>query len=343
MKFFLLCTLCLYAFTGGAQTKILCLGNSITQGNKDHYSYRYYLWEKLIDANADFDFVGSLTANYGGNPAWPAYKGKAFDSDHEGHWGWSIAQALNGNEDQKQVGKLADWIKRYTPDVVLLHFGTNDMFRNHPLPQTLDNLRTVVSMLRGRNPKVTILLAKLVPAYDQVVGLQAAANINSYNAAIPGLVEELNTQQSRVVLVDQFTGFDPAPGKDTYDGVHPSTSGEMKMAAKWFAALQPFVKTGTVTGLEPSNTAEQAMVVYPTLADQRHITVEVKGLAPHEALRLEIYAREGKLLQQQEVRVNHTGTFTQKLLLSVAYSSGVYFVRAISSKRVQTKKFIIAP
>src|SRR3712207_7345092 len=43
----------------------------------------------------------------------------------------------------------------------------------------------------------------------------------------------------RSVLVDQYAGFDPRPGADTYDGVHPDESGDRKMADRWFAALNP--------------------------------------------------------------------------------------------------------
>lgn len=42
---------------------------------------------------------------------------------------------------------------------------------------------------------------------------------------------------STVVVVDQFTGFDAID--DTFDGVHPTPSGEAKLAATWGTALRP--------------------------------------------------------------------------------------------------------
>ena len=42
-----------------------------------------------------------------------------------------------------------------------------------------------------------------------------------------------------MILVDQSAGFDVLA--DEADGVHPSASGEEKMARKWFEALQLFL------------------------------------------------------------------------------------------------------
>ncbi len=43
---------------------ILPLGDSITQANNTHLSYRYNLWTKLIDDGRLFDLVGSLDNNF---------------------------------------------------------------------------------------------------------------------------------------------------------------------------------------------------------------------------------------------------------------------------------------
>ena len=50
---------------------ILPLGNSITQSFDTRYSYRYYLWKKLLDENIDFDYLGLNKDNLYGNPEWP--------------------------------------------------------------------------------------------------------------------------------------------------------------------------------------------------------------------------------------------------------------------------------
>jgi lysophospholipase L1-like esterase len=37
------------------------------------------------------------------------------------------------------------------------------------------------------------------------------------------------------------TGFNPAMGQDTSDGVHPNATGSQKIATKWFNALTSLV------------------------------------------------------------------------------------------------------
>ncbi len=221
----------------------MCLGNSITQGNNDYASYRFELWKMLVEAGTDFAFVGSHNTNYGGqSPAFGTQlQGQTFTNYNEGHWGWSADQILNGNNEQPASGKLNDWLTSYTPDFVLMHLGTNDMFRNQPIDETLNELREVVGIIRKTNPTVTILLAKLIPADAGTAGPEAANNIILFNEEIPELVQELSSAASPVLLVDQFTGFDAATGADTWDGIHPNTSGEVKMAQRWFDTLYPLL------------------------------------------------------------------------------------------------------
>ncbi len=237
-----------------AQYKVMVLGNSITQGNTTYPGYRYKLWQMLVDANIDVELVGSHDVNDGGDPAekGTVYKGKTYTNRNEGHWGWSTDEVLNGRDGK---GRLAEWLQGYTPDMVMLHLGTNDMFRQCTAPgdpkpcyqETIDELKEIVRQIRAKNPNVIIFMAKLIPAYDQKVGPEAANNITRLNDLIPGLVQELNTPASPVVLVDQNSGFNATEGVDTWDGVHPNTSGEQKMAQQWYAAMQPFVSPLPVT------------------------------------------------------------------------------------------------
>jgi len=201
--------------------KIMPLGNSITQADNSHYSYRYNLWQKLNNSGSgvSFDFVGSMNTNFNGSPAFP---NAGFDRDHEGHWGWFADQLLNG---------LPGWLANYTPDVVLLHAGSNDAFNFHSTSSTVAELEQIIDVLRADNSRVIILLAKLIPVNNPPLN----TNIIALNAQIAGIVSRKNSPVSPVILVDQNTGFNAA--SDTYDGVHPNSSGEEKMAQKWFDAI----------------------------------------------------------------------------------------------------------
>jgi lysophospholipase L1-like esterase len=241
LRYFLI--LC-FATTATAQYKIMFLGNSITQGNQYHPGYKYKLWQMLVDAQTDVELVGSHDMNEGGSPSVKGtlYKGKTYTNRNEGHWGWSADEILNGRDGK---GNLSEWLQGYTPDIVLMHLGTNDMFRQCASPscyqETVKELKEVVRQIRMKNPNAIIMVAKLLPAYIQKVGPEAANNIEMLNKMIPAMVKELNTPTSLVVLADQYDRFDPTTGIDTHDGVHPNANGELKMARKWFAALQPYI------------------------------------------------------------------------------------------------------
>jgi lysophospholipase L1-like esterase len=202
--------------------QILPLGDSITQSNSVHLSYRYALWNELIDAEIDFDFVGTQSSNRNGNPPWPEYKGYVFDRDHEGHSAWRAEQILE---------ELPEWLEGYTPAIVLLHIGTNDAFANQPIPSTVKEIKQIISVLRDDNPEVIILLAQVLPVRDPVSNKW----INELNEKIDKIGESESTEESPVVIVDQNSEFDVS--EDTYDGIHPDESGEEKMAQKWFDAI----------------------------------------------------------------------------------------------------------
>jgi hypothetical protein len=212
-----------HSFTLG-QLKIVPLGNSITQGaatSQGKYSYRRNLWHKLNDAGYSVDFVGSLDTDNKDRP----FPDATFDHDHEGHWGWRADSIL---------GELAGWLAGYTPDVALIHLGSNDANQGNTVASTLAELEAIIGVLRSDNAQITIFLAQILPLEDA----EKNANINGINAGLVPLAANLDQAQSRIILVDQNSGWNIAT--HTYDGVHPNSTGEERMAQRWFNAFDAF-------------------------------------------------------------------------------------------------------
>lgn len=199
-----------------APVRIMPLGDSITEGNDEHPSYRVPLWRMLRDAGYHVDFVGNsgrgLFSWFGDD--------RDMDPDHEGHWAWQADEVL---------ARLPDWAARVTPDVALVHLGSNDILRGERPAGVVAEMRAIVRVLREVNPRVTVLVAQIIPASG------AEGRMKEYNDGLRELAG-LSTAESRVIVVDLFTGFDPAT--DTYDGLHPNTVGERKMAEGWLRALK---------------------------------------------------------------------------------------------------------
>lgn len=223
--------------------RILPLGNSITQAEVNRASYRYPLWKMLVSSDIQFDFVGSIRKHQDrysdGTPPQPDYKGQSFDRDHEGHFGWNIDEIIQGRDfdNGSGSGKLEEWIEEYDADIALIHLGTNDAFNRQSNESSVKELKEVIRILRDDNPEVIVLLAKLIPAKMNPGDGEA---VESLNEAIPEVAEDMDSEQSPVVLVDHFEGFDV--DEHTYDGVHPNEAGEELMARRWFKAIQSVVE-----------------------------------------------------------------------------------------------------
>ncbi len=213
--------------------RILCVGDSITQGGKedrDEYTYRYPLQQKLHAADIPFDFIGSRQAGLQPNATWPEIApGIPFDPDHEGYY---------GNKTAEVVGKVeAAWTDTSPdPDIVLIHLGTNDQKHGNFESTVQAPLREFITFLRSKNPQVTILLGHL--------NFNDSEGATAIRPLVQSLADELSTPESTVVTVDHYEGWQENPDKadsDTFDWAHPNPQGQEKMAAKWFASLKNFL------------------------------------------------------------------------------------------------------
>jgi lysophospholipase L1-like esterase len=229
--------------TNGQNLNIQALGNSITQAVNTRESYRYPLWKKLIDDGFEFQFVGSMTDHFlCGTPSFENHMGHVFNKRHEGHWGWRSYQILNGgglSSACRGNGNLPAWLINYSPDITLLHLGSNDLFNNdfglsddELVDTTIYFLESIIDVLRLNNPNVTIFVAQVIPASP---ANGSGYRIPLFNADIPQITVDKFDPNSPIVIVDQFTGFSVA--SDTYDNIHPNEAGEEKMAQKWRDAI----------------------------------------------------------------------------------------------------------
>ncbi|HEY7130271.1 MAG TPA: SGNH/GDSL hydrolase family protein [Nitrospira sp.] len=207
-----------------ATVKIMPLGDSITESTKGRHSYRYYLWHMLLEHGYHVDFVGSQYGVGNGPPADPD-----FDMNHEGHSGWRADEILN---------QIQAWATATSPDVVLLHIGTNDVCQNQSVGSTVSDIGGIIDVLRTVNPRIRVLVAQLINSSECPPSV--------LNAKLPALISDKDQAKSPIGLVDQYTGFDPATM--TYDGIHPNDIGDSRMANRWFEKLAPMLELPDTDG-----------------------------------------------------------------------------------------------
>jgi len=220
---------------------ILTIGNSITNGTDKYNSYRRALWKKLHDAGFNFDMIGSWDRHHmGGDVPDPD-----FDMDHEGHSGWNSADIMDPPAWDSVRGNIKRWLQTYTPDVVLIELGTNDVFQCRKEDEVIRDLDKLISMLRSKNSQVHIFVSNIIPLgsawttknlchtkpYGELIG--------DLNNRLTEWIPRITQPHSPAILVDQFSGLDP--NRHMYDDIHPNTEGEEIMAQRWFDAIRPYM------------------------------------------------------------------------------------------------------
>eukprot|EP00958_Prasinococcus_capsulatus_P008072 scaffold763_cov402-Prasinococcus_capsulatus_cf.AAC.17 len=131
-------------------------------------------------------------------------------------------------------GGLEEWLWPYTNvDVYLVHIGTNNVW-NQENAKSIQDLKEMVDAIVAHRPSAYVLLSNLIP-----LSVPDHYDVEAYNAEIPMVVQQYQEQGHYVFMVDNNSGFDV--DHDTYDKVHPNTSGDEKMASKFEAALKEHV------------------------------------------------------------------------------------------------------
>ncbi|KAJ3030380.1 hypothetical protein HDV00_008960 [Rhizophlyctis rosea] len=214
------------------KTRILAIGDSITA---IWCSYRGYLWQKLDAAGlaANIDFVGSQN---GGCTF-------TFDADHEAVGGSSAIQGAN-------AGSMRTWMANDKPDIVLMHWGTNDMNAGYPTPDpVLNAYTTLLSQSREYNPNIKWVVAQIIPMAC------CDSRVQQLDAAIPAWAANNTKPNSPIYVVDCHTGFDVTA--DTADGTHPNTGGAQKMANAFYPGVLKALGSSTpatTTGVRTTTT-----------------------------------------------------------------------------------------
>ncbi|WP_326558683.1 cellulose binding domain-containing protein [Micromonospora sp. NBC_01796] len=212
--------------TALAPVRIMPLGDSIT-GSPG--CWRSMLWNRLQSTGyTNVDFVGTLG---------PQGCGQPYDGENEGHGGALVTNVANQNQ-------LPAWLSATRPDIVLMHFGTNDVWSNVAPATILTAYGKLVDQMRASNPAMRVLVAKIIPMAPSTCA-ECGQRVVALNDAIPGWAAAKSTTASPVVVVDQWTGF--STGSDTYDGVHPNAAGDQKMSDRWYPAL-----TAALNGVTPT-------------------------------------------------------------------------------------------
>ncbi|MFE3022033.1 GDSL-type esterase/lipase family protein [Streptomyces sp. NPDC059256] len=184
------------------KVRVMALGDSITLGvgsTPARLGYRPALAAALASTATTVEFVGSQTDAEGNR--------------HEGHSGWFIEGISS---------YIEEWLAAAQPNVVTLHIGSNNIHHGQNVAGAPAELGGLLDKMFAMAPDLTVLLAPIVPNSNP--GKQAL--VNTFNAALPGIVQERRLKNNKVRLVD----FSAINDSDLNDRLHPNNSGYQKMA-----------------------------------------------------------------------------------------------------------------
>lgn len=206
--------------------RVMLLGDSVTHGSTGDWTWRYRLWQHLQGAGGGVDFVGpdTETAGYGGGPA--GYADPAFDTDHAAMWGRQAAEGV------AIVGGL---VEEYRPDVLVVNLGVNDLtWGGADVSATVDLLEQLVVTAQAVAPDIEVVVGELPQEWLMIGPYGSEPRVAQVNELLPAMVAGVSTETSRVVLAETAAGLTSA---DSYDWLHPTAAGEVKIAAAVADAL----------------------------------------------------------------------------------------------------------
>jgi lysophospholipase L1-like esterase len=222
----------------GAACIVMPLGDSITDGVGSAApggGYRVELFHDAVQAHKALTFVGSAT-----DPNGPTMlDGKTFPRNHEGHPGFTIDDSATTSG----ISPLVDQsIATNHPQIILLMIGTNDVNRNIDVANAPTRLGALLDRMINDAPNALVVVAKITPTPDD----GANAVVQTYNNAIPGLVQSRAANGKHITMVDMYGAFTARADYKTAlmnDFLHPNDAGYVVMGDVWYAAIQSYLPT----------------------------------------------------------------------------------------------------
>jgi hypothetical protein len=247
--------------SSGQRLKILPLGNSITFGENMYQTeqsdpeicigYRKVLYDLLIAEGYTFDYVGSQKSGWdAGLPSNPVdsldYTNNAgFPGIDPTQLTTLLRTSTNPVWDYYcEISPLScpqNYLAVYDPDIILLHIGTNYLTDNSKAILFRDSVNAMLDFIDAYEASV----GKTIPVFLAQIINRASGSGNPehaptsfYNDLLYTMANNRTGDEVIVVDMENITGFDYRIGEDMIDDLHPSVSGNTKMAEKWFEHLE---------------------------------------------------------------------------------------------------------
>jgi len=210
-----------------AKITIMPLGDSITLGigpsdlPENLNGYRRELWTLLTSSGYDVDFVGSSS------------NGTFVEKQHEGHPGW---------RDDQIADSVYTFLNNNSANIILLHIGTNGLAESET--DVVNILNEINRYEDEKAVKIHVIIARIInrSCITDIPPCAESVTTTKFNNNVANMVQSrIDAGDNLLHIVDMevdaglnyYLTTDNPPG-DMADNLHPSRTGYVKMADKWF-------------------------------------------------------------------------------------------------------------
>ena len=269
--------------------KIMVVGDSISHGMQDDWTWRYRAWNWLNHFGYKATFVGPYTGTHGtpgvasSEPMAPPLPGEeALNFQTDGRYSPGVNSSFTGSGHASYWGRQAtqvvplinDWVKQFQPDYLLILLGFNDLgwFVQGP-DGLIGQMGALVENAREAKADVKLLVGNVVQRLFIDGRQDLVDNTNTYNAKLQAVIPDWFRWESPIAYVDVAAqyGCQPDSCPDGYDGLHPDVLGEHHIAEAFCHKLadafdfeaQPYQVPASLDGRPVSTPTNVRAMSYP--------------------------------------------------------------------------------
>lgn len=202
--------------------RIMPTGDSITHGIGGSASYRRELAGLLDTAGCNYRMVGSQSQSL---------TDTGFYGAHEGYSGHPADAFLTGNQTSSGNNPgIANAVNYQSPDLILLHIGSVDLFKGQTVDSTVADIAAVIDTIYENKPNTVVVVANIIPWYNDSRDAGLPNSIRVLGNRIQELVQ--SSSNPLLSLADVRSGFSEDMMQS--DLIHPNLEGDTHIANAMF-------------------------------------------------------------------------------------------------------------
>ena len=244
--------------------KIMCVGDSITDGYGIPGSYRKFLYHGLTQKGYNIDMVGSKTGwstKYTDETTGETFE---FDDDNTGYSTYTI-KSYGGRNGIYDTLKETNCLSQ-EPDIVILQIGTNNIIDNHDPKENSEDFETLLDYILQNIPSTSMLFVTTIPDLDpnrqdvyswfsnyrhssdwqttytdDEVQMKVEASLKYYNSDITSRVNARRESGQNIRSANVNSAITDVKSQ-LMDGVHPNNIGYKLMGEYWTEIISDYIK-----------------------------------------------------------------------------------------------------